>query len=93
MAKNDNGLYLPLKIDLTEWEKSLTQADADLQKSMRQMKSAVSDLRLRYDVEIAKNAGNELKQIEIQNAKLNHIYMVQQQAVEALNRSYEKMKR
>ena len=88
MAKNDNGLYLPLKIDLTEWEKSLTQADADLQKSMRQMKSAVSDLRLRYDVEIAKNAGNELKQIEIQNAKLNHIYMVQQQAVDALNRSY-----
>ena len=61
MAKNnDKGLYLPLKIDMTEWEKSLTQADAELQKSMRQMKSAMTDLKLKYDVEIsgAKAAGN-----------------------------------
>jgi hypothetical protein len=29
MAKN-NGLYLPLSIDLSAWEQSLAAADADL---------------------------------------------------------------
>ena len=61
MAKdNDKGLYLPLKINLSEWEKSLAQADADLQKSMRQMRDAAKDLSLQYDVKIAgaKAAGN-----------------------------------
>lgn len=54
MAKdNSNGLYLPLKIDLTEWEKSLATADADLQKAMREMRSSMTDLKLKYDVEIA----------------------------------------
>lgn len=92
MAKdNNNGLYLPLKIDLTEWEKSLATADADLQKAMREMKSSMSDLKLRYDVEIAnaKNAGDQLKVIELENQKLNRIYDEQRKAVEALNRAYQ----
>lgn len=91
MADNDKGLYLPLKINLTEWEKSLAQADADLQKSMRQMKDASKDLSLQYDVKIAgaKAAGNDLKALELETAKLNQLYATQKQAVEALNRAYQ----
>lgn len=92
MAKdNDKGLYLPLKINLSEWEKSLAQADADLQKSMRQMKDASKDLSLQFDVKIAnaKAAGDQLKVIELENAKLNQLYATQKQAVEALNRAYQ----
>ncbi len=92
MAKdNDKGLYLPLKINLSEWEKSLAQADADLQKSMRQMKDAAKDLSLQYDVKIAgaKAAGNDLKALELETAKLNQLYATQKQAVEALNRAYQ----
>lgn len=96
MARNnDNGLYLPLRIDLNEWEKQLTQADADLQKTMKEMKGAVSDLKLRYDIEItnAKNAGNDLKVIELEATKLNHVYEVQKETVEALTRAYNKLKK
>lgn len=91
MADNDKGLYLPLKINLTEWEKSLAQADADLQKSMRQMKDAAKDLSLQYDVKIAgaKAAGNDLKVLELETAKLNQLYATQKQAVEALNKAYQ----
>ena len=89
---NDKGLYLPLKVDLTEWEKSLAQADADLQKAMRQLKSETSNLKLQYDVQIAgaKAAGNDIKALELENQKLNAIYATQKQAVEALNRAYQK---
>lgn len=92
MAKdNDKGLYLPLKINLSEWEKSLAQADADLQKSMRQMRDAAKDLSLQYDVKIAgaKAAGNDLKALELETAKLNQLYATQKQAVEALNKAYQ----
>lgn len=91
MAKNDNGLYLPLKINLSEWERSLAEADADLQKLMREMRSSMSDLKLRYDVEIAgaKAAGNDAKALELENQKLNRIYEEQKKAVEALNRAYQ----
>ena len=91
MAKNDNGLYLPLKINLSEWERSLAEADADLQKLMREMRSSMSDLKLRYDVEIAgaKAAGNDAKALELENQKLNRVYEEQKKAVEALNRAYQ----
>lgn len=90
MADKDKGLYLPLKIDLNEWEKSLATADADLQKAMREMRSSVSDLRLRYDVEIAgaKSAGDDTRALRLENEKLNRIYETQRQVVEALNRAY-----
>lgn len=90
MADNDKGLYLPLKINLSEWEKSLATADADLQKAMRQMRDATKDLRLKYDVEIAgaKTAGDNMKVLELEAEKLNRLYAVQKQAVEALNRAY-----
>lgn len=89
---NDKGLYLPLKIDLNEWEKSLTAADADLQKAMREMRAQTKDLSLKYDIQIAnaRTAGNELKAVELENKKLNAIYNVQKQSVEALNRAYQK---
>lgn len=93
MAKdNDKGLYLPLRVDLSEWEKSLLRADADLQKAMREMKSQVGDMKLQYDVKIAgaRAAGNDIKALELENQRLNAIYDAQKQAVEALNRAYEK---
>lgn len=92
MANNDKGLYLPLKINLTEWEQSLTKADADFQRAMNEMKSANKDLVLRYDVEIAgaKAAGNDVKVMELETAKLNRLLEVQKQELEALNRAYEK---
>ena len=92
MAKdNNNGLYLPLSINLDEWEKSLAMADADLQKAMREMRSATKDLKLKYDVEIAnaKTAGDQLKVLELENKKLTDIYTAQKRAVEALNKAYQ----
>lgn len=93
MAKdNDSGLYLPLKINLSEWEQSLTKAGADLQKAMREFRSATDDLKLQYDVKIAgaKAAGNDLKVLQLEEAKLNQLYQTQLQAVNALNNAYEK---
>ena len=93
MAKdNDKGLYLPLRIDLTQWEADLAAADADVQKEMRKMRAATSDLKLRYDVEIAnaKVAGDSVKAIELENRKLNAVYEAQKKAVEALNAAYQK---
>jgi len=92
MAKdNDKGLYLPLRINLSEWEQSLATASADLQKSMREMHSEVKDLRLRYDVDIAsaKAAGNMTKAMQMENAKLNHLYDIQKRVVQALNNAYK----
>lgn len=94
MAKdNDKGLYLPLKIDLKEWEKELATADADLQKAMREMRSAVSDLKLRYDVKIegAKAAGNQMRVLELQTAKLNQLYDIQKAKVAGLTQAYDKL--
>ena len=94
MAKdNDKGLYLPLKIDLKEWEKELATADADLQKAMREMRSAVSDLKLRYDVKIegAKAAGNQMRVLELQTAKLNQLYDIQKTKVAGLTQAYDQL--
>jgi len=90
MAKDNSSLYLPLKIDLNDWEKSLMEADADLQKAMKQMRGAVKDLKFRYDVDIssAKAAGDFTKAMELENRKLNQVYDTQKQALEALNRAY-----
>ena len=90
---NDKGLYLPLKIDLAEWEKELATADADLQKALREMRSAVSDLRLQYDVKIAgaKAAGDQLRVLELETAKLNQLYEVQQAKVRGLSQAYEQL--
>lgn len=91
MANNNNSLYLPLKINLDEFEKSLTEANADLQKAMKKMKSSVTDLKFRYDVDIAsaKAIGDTTKVLELENRKLNQVYDTQKQALEALNRAYE----
>lgn len=93
MAKdNDKGLYLPLKIDLNEWEKSLLEADADLQKEMRKMRAEASNFKLKYDIEIAnaKAAGDNVRVLELENKKLNAVYDAQKRAVEALNEAYKK---
>ena len=89
---NDKGLYLPLRVDLSDWEKDLLRADVDLQKAMREMRSQVDDMKLQYDVKIAgaRAAGNDIKALELENQRLNAIYDAQKQAVEALNRAYEK---
>lgn len=89
---NEKGLYLPLSIDLSSWEQSLAAADADLQKAMKEMRASMKDLKMRYDVEIAgaKLAGDDLKVIEIETAKLNGLYTEQKNIVEALNRAYQK---
>lgn len=91
MANNNNSLYLPLKINLDEFEKSLTEANVDLQKAMKKMKSSVTDLKFRYDVDIAsaKAIGDTTKVLELENRKLNQVYDTQKQALEALNRAYE----
>ena len=92
MAKNsNNGLYLPLSIDLSAWEQSLAAADADLQKAMREMRSSMKDLKMRYDVEIAgaKLAGDDLKALELETTKLNGLYNEQKNVLEALNRAYQ----
>ena len=88
---NNKGLYLPLKINLDDWEKDLLKADVDLQKAMREMRSSMKDLRMKYDVEIvgAKVAGNQTKALELETAKLNRLYEEQKRAVEALNRAYQ----
>lgn len=89
---NDNGLYLPLRIDLSDWERDLMEADADLQKTMNQMRSQVGNFKIKYDVEIAnaKAAGNDARALELENKKLNEVYKAQKKAVEALNQAYQK---
>ena len=89
---NDNGLYLPLRIDLTDFERDLMEADADLQKTMNQMRSQVGNFKVKYDVEIAnaRAAGNDARALELENQKLNEVYKAQKKAVEALNQAYQK---
>lgn len=92
MAKNsNNGLYLPLSIDLSAWEQSLAAADADLQKAMKEMRASMKDLKMRYDVEIAgaKLAGDDLKALELETTKLNGLYNEQKNILEALHRAYQ----
>lgn len=93
MAKdNDKGLYLPLRINLDEWEQQLATAGEDLRKSMRKMQAEVRDLKLRYDVEIsnAQANGNTLKVLQLQTAKLNQLFDLQKRKVDALNAAYDK---
>ena len=89
---NDKGLYLPLRIDLSEWERDLAQADGDLQKTMRDMRSQVGNFKLKYDVEIAgaKAAGDSAKVLELENKKLNAVYDAQKRVVEQLSAAYKK---
>lgn len=76
--KSDNGLYLPLKVDLSGWEKSLATAEADLQKVLRQMRSEMTANALKFDVEItgAKAAGDDLRayQLEIEKVSMKMQY-------------------
>lgn len=93
MAKdNDKGLYLPLRINLDEWEQQLATAGEDLRKSMRKMQAEVRDLKLRYDVEIsnAQASGNTLKVLQLQTSKLTQLFDLQKRKVDALNAAYEK---
>lgn len=88
---NDKGLYLPLKINLDEWERDLTAAGNDLKKSMRKMSTEMKDLKLKYEVEIsgAEAAGNRLKTLQLQTAKMNQLYDLQKRKVDALNKAYQ----
>lgn len=92
MAKESGGLYLPLSIDLSAWEQSLAAADADMQKAMREMRASMKDLKMKYDIEIAgaKVAGDELKVLELETAKLNNLYTEQKRVMEALSNAYKK---
>lgn len=89
---NDKGLYLPLKINLDEWERDLTAAGEDLRKSMRKMSAEVKDLKMRYEVEIsgAEANGDKLKVLQLQTAKLNQLFDIQKRKVDALNTAYQK---
>lgn len=91
MARNqDKGLYLPLRINLDEWEKSLMGADADLKKAMRQMTSEIKDLKFRYSVEIegAKASGDYMRAIQLRTAQTNQLLETQTRIVNALSKAY-----
>ena len=94
MAKksNDNGLYLPLRIDLDAWEASLAALDEPLQKQMRKLRSETRDLEMQYKVKItgAKAAGDQLKVLALENEKLNKLYQIQVATVNGLTAAYKK---
>jgi len=87
---NDKGLYLPLRVDLDSWEQSLMAAGADLKKAMREMNTAVSDLKLRYSVEIegAKASGDYLRAIQLRTAQTNQLLEIQTRVVDSLTKAY-----
>ena len=93
MAKdNDNGLYLPLKVDFDAWEQSLASLDEPLQKKMRELRKTASDIKLKYQVEIsgAKAAGDQLKVMELETKKLNELMKLQTATVNGLTEAYKK---
>ena len=61
--KNDNGLYLPLRVDLEAWEASLASLDGPLLEKMRMLRSEMSDLTMEYNVKILNHYGIHLKLI------------------------------
>ena len=89
---NDKGLYLPLKIDLNQWEQSLAQLDAPLQQKMRELRQKAADINLKYKVDIsgAKAAGNQLKVIQLQTERLTQLFRLQEATVNGLTEAYKK---
>lgn len=87
---NDKGLYLPLRVDLDAWEKSLMAAGADVKKAIREMNAATNDLKFRYKVEIegAKASGDYLKAIQLRTAQTNQLLEVQTRVVNSLAKAY-----
>lgn len=90
--KNDNGLYLPLRVDLEAWEASLASLDGPLLEKMRMLRSEMKDLTMEYDVKIsnAKAAGDSVKALELEFEKLNEQQKLQESTVKGLNEAYEK---
>ena len=90
---NDKGLYLPLRINLDEWERSLAGADKELKDAMRKMSTEIKDLKFRYSVEIegAKASGNYLKAIQLRTAQTNQLLEVQTRIVNGLSNAYAKL--
>lgn len=89
---NDKGLYLPLKIDLNQWEQSLAQLDAPLQQKMRELRQKAADINLKYKVDIsgAKAAGDQLKVIQLQTERLTQLFKLQEATVNGLTEAYKK---
>lgn len=90
--KNDNGLYLPLRVDLEAWEASLASLDGPLLEKMRMLRSEMSDLTMEYNVKIsnAKAAGDNLKAIQLEMQKLTEMEKVQTATVQGLSQAYQK---
>ena len=88
---NDKGLYLPLRINLDEWEQDLLSAGEDLTKAMRKMGEASRNLKLNYSVKIegAKAAGDYMKVIQLETARNNQLLEIQTRVVDALTKKYE----
>lgn len=90
--KNDNGLYLPLRVDLDAWEASLAALDGPLLEKMRMLRSEMSDLTMEYNVKIsnAKAAGDNLKAIQLEMQKLTEMEKIQTATVQGLSQAYQK---
>jgi len=90
--KNDNGLYLPLRVDLDAWEASLAALDGPLLEKMRMLRSEMKDLTMEYDVKIsnAKAAGDNLKAIQLEMQKLTEMEKLQTATVQGLSQAYQK---
>ena len=90
--KNDNGLYLPLRVDLEAWEASLASLDGPLLEKMRMLRSEMSDLTMEYNVKIsnAKAAGDNLKAIQLEMQKLTEMEKIQTATVQGLSQAYQK---
>lgn len=89
----DKGLYLPLRINLDEWEKSLMGADKELKQAMRKMTAEIKDLKFRYSVEIegAKASGDYMRAIQLRTAQTNQLLETQTQIVNRLANAYAKL--
>lgn len=87
MSKKQEGLYLPLAIDLSAWEQSLAKLDAPLQQKMRELQSEASLLDLQYKVEIggAKAAGDTVRALNLEFERLSKSYEIQQAKVLGLS--------
>lgn len=93
MARNGRkGLYLPLRIDLKQWEKDLAAADADLKEKIKELRSEAARVKLQYDVQIANAdaAGDQMRKFQLQQAKLNQLIEIQTTKVRGLEAAWRK---
>lgn len=90
--KGRKGLYLPLRIDLQQWEKDLAAADADLKEKIKELRSEAARVKLQYDVQIANAdaAGDQMRKFQLQQAKLNQLIEIQTTKVRGLEAAWQK---